>query len=115
MQRLSPQYIANSLEKTKMGILDVYTQMQKEAEEKNEQTKLAEERVRVIEKYASAAQELMNQQFPNNHTDEDVAQLAELMINHDLQVEEEQQKIAELDEAGRIMARAFVDEVKAGK
>jgi hypothetical protein len=98
-----------------MGLLDVYEQMTKEATEKNEQTKLAEERIRVIEKYATAAQELMNQNYPNNHTQEDVEQLAELMIDHDLKVEEEQQKVAELDEAGRVMARAFVDEVNKGK
>jgi hypothetical protein len=98
-----------------MGLLEVYEQMTKEATEKTEQTKLAEERIRVIEKYAAAAQELMNKNYPNNHTDEDVVQLAELMINHDLQVEEEQQKVAELDEAGRVMARAFVDELNVGK
>jgi hypothetical protein len=99
-----------------MGLLQVHEQMLKEAAEKEQQTKLAEERVRIIEKYASAAKDLMVQNYPKDHTDEDVAQLTELMINHDLQVEEEQQKVAELEEAGRIMARAFVEEVtKEGK
>jgi hypothetical protein len=95
-----------------MGLLQVHEEMLKQANEKAEQTKLAEERVRVIEKYATAAKELMVQRFPNDHTDEDVAELAEAMINHDLVVEEEQQKVAELEEAGRVMARAFVEEVK---
>jgi hypothetical protein len=95
-----------------MGLLQVHEQMLKEAAEREEQTKLAEERVRVIEKYASAAKELMNQFYPNNHTDADVTELAERMITHDLEVEEEQQKVAELEDAGRTMARAFVDEVK---
>jgi helix-turn-helix protein len=98
-----------------MGLLDVHTQMLKEAAEKEEQTKLAEERVLVIEKYASTAKALMAEHYPNNHTDEDVVELTERMINHDLVVEEQQEKIAELDEAGRIMARAFVDELNSGK
>jgi hypothetical protein len=98
-----------------MGLLAVHEQMLKKAEEEKVQTKLAEERVAVIEKYAAAAQDLMNQYYPKDHNPVDVAELTELMINHDLQVEEQQEKIAELDEAGRIMARAFADELNKGK
>ena len=95
-----------------MGLLDIHANMLKQAAEKEAETKLAEERVRVIEKYAAEAKRLMVDNYPSNHTDEDVAQLTELMLNHDVAVEENQEKIAELDEAGRIMARAFVDETE---
>lgn len=95
-----------------MGLLQVHDQMLKEAAEVAEQTKIATERVAVIEKYASAAKELMTQFYPNNHSANDVTDLAELMINHDMQIEDEQQKVAELQEAGRVMARAFVDEIQ---
>jgi hypothetical protein len=98
-----------------MGLLQIHAEMLKKAEEEKVQTKLAEERVAVIEKYASAAQELMNQYYPKDHTEADVVELAERMIDHDLEAEEQQQKIAELDEAGRIMARAFADELNKGK
>jgi hypothetical protein len=98
-----------------MGLLEVHAQMLKEADEKNAQETVAEERVRVIEKYASAAKDLMNKHYPNDHTDKDVEDLTESMIQHDIAVEENQQKIAELDEAGRIMARAFVDEINKTK
>lgn len=98
-----------------MGLLEVHSQMLKEANEKAEQTKLAEERVLVIEKYASTAKALMNQAFPNNHTEQDVIELADAMIQHDLAVEEQQQKVAELEEAGRIMARGFMAEVNQNK
>ena len=98
-----------------MGLLAIHEQMLKQAEEEKAQTKLAEERVAVIEKYAAAAQDLMNQYYPKDHTQDDVVELAERMIDHDLGVEEQQQKIAELDEAGRIMARAFADELNKGK
>jgi hypothetical protein len=97
------------------NLLEVHTQLLKEAEEKRAAEQLITERVTVLEKYATTATELMNQVYPNNHTQEDVIELADRMIQHDLQVEEQQQKIAELDEAGRIMARAFMDEVNKPK
>ena len=97
------------------SLLEVHTQLLKEAEEKLAAEQLITERVAVLEKYANTAQELMQQNYPNDHTQSDVVELAERMIQHDLSIEEQQQKIAELDEAGRIMARAFVDEVNKSK
>ena len=93
-----------------MDLLTVHTEMLKQAAEQAEQSQLVEERVRVIEKYASVAKSLMNDFFPNNHTEDDVLEMADTLIQHDLQVEEQQQKVAELEEAGRIMARGFIAE-----
>jgi len=93
-----------------MGLLQTHEQMLKQAEEQAKMAALVEERVRVIEKYASVAQNLMNEAFPGNHTEDDVVELANLMIQNDMQVEEQQQKVAELEEAGRIMARGFMAE-----
>lgn len=89
-----------------MSLLKAYEQMTKEAAEQE----IMKERVAVIEKYASFAEDELAKAYPNNYTKEDVAQLADAMIQHDIAIEEQQEKIAELDEAGRIMARAFYAE-----
>ena len=93
--------------------MDTYNEMLKEAEQKE----LLTERVSILEKYAGLAEGLLQENYPNNYTKADVVELADQMIQHDLGVEEEQtkqaeviEKIAELDEAGRIMARSFWDE-----
>jgi hypothetical protein len=98
-----------------MGLLQVHEQMLKAAEEKAAQAQIVEERVRILEKYASVAQSLMNEAFPNNHTEADVIELVDGLIQHDLQIEEQQQKVAELEEAGRIMARGFMAETNKTK
>ena len=46
------------------------------------------------------------------YTEDDVIKLACAMIDHDLEVEDNMEKVAELDEAGRIMARAFLSELQ---
>ncbi len=98
------------------NLIEVHEQMLKQAADKVAETKVQAERVEVLQKYAEYAKGLMDQAYPNNYTEDDVVHLAELLIAHDIEAEEEQQKVAELDEAGRIIARAFVDEVnKAGK
>lgn len=91
-----------------MSLLHVYEKMQKEAEAKA----LIQERVEVIEKYASLAEELLTKEYGKDYTQDDVVELADKMIQHDLSVEEQQEKVAEYDEAGRIMARAFVEELR---
>jgi hypothetical protein len=97
-------------------LLAVHDQMMKQAAQKEAEDRVVSERVEVLQKYAEYAEALMQKNYPNGHSEEDVVKLAELLIAHDIEEEEEQQKVAELDEAGRIMARAFVDEVnKAGK
>lgn len=86
-----------------------------------EQREVLTERVSILEKYAALAESELQKAFPNNFNKQDVIELADQMIQHDLGVEEEAvkqsqvsedvvEKIAELDEAGRIMARSFWDE-----
>ena len=42
---------------------------------------------------------------------EQEVELAQKMINHDIQEEENQEKVAEYVEAGQVMARAFISEL----
>jgi hypothetical protein len=91
-----------------MSLLTVYENMQKEAEVKA----LIQERVDVIEKYASLAEGLLQQEYNKDYTQDDVVELADKMIQHDLAVEDQLAKVAEYDEAGRIMARSFVEELR---
>jgi lysyl-tRNA synthetase class II len=90
-----------------MSLIDTYNEMVKESEVNEE----LQERVEVLEKYASAAEELLENEYGDNYDANDVQKLAEALIDYDLQAEEEQEKIAELDAAGRIMARSFLDEL----
>jgi hypothetical protein len=91
-----------------MSLLTVYENMQKEAEAKA----LIQERVDVIEKYASLAEGLLQQEYNKDYTQDDVVELTDKMIQHDLAVEDQLAKVAEYDEAGRIMARSFVEEIR---
>lgn len=97
------------------NLLEIHSQMLKEAEEK----KLVAERVSILEKYAAFAEEQLRKEFPNNFTKADVAELADQMIQHDLAVEEQeakqaeaQEKVAEFDELGRVMARGYFAELQ---
>jgi hypothetical protein len=94
-------------------LIDTYNEMLKQAEEKEVLT----ERVSILEKYATLAEEQLQAKYPNNYNKADVVELADQMIQHDISIEENQakqaeviEKIAELDEAGRIMARSFWNE-----
>jgi hypothetical protein len=94
-------------------LLDTYNEMLKVAADRETLT----ERVSILEKYAGLAETELQKNYPNNFTKEDVVELADQMIQHDINIEEQQvkqaellEKIAELDEAGRIMARSFWDE-----
>ena len=89
-----------------MSLLETYEEMQKVAEAEA----LKQERVDVIVKYASLADEALSEKYGDNYNEEDVIKVASFMIDSDLAQEEEQEKIAEYDELGRIMARAFIDE-----
>lgn len=92
-------------------LLEVYDNMQKEAE----QNAVVNERVTLIEKYAEIARTELEKEFKKDFTNDDIAELTTKMIEHDMALEEQQEKVAELEEAGRVMARAFVEEVKKGK
>ena len=84
------------------GLLDLYENMTKEAEVSQEQVVADQERVEVIEKYASFAEDALVENG-EQYTEDDVIKLACAMIDHDLEVEDNMEKVAELDEAGRIL------------
>ncbi len=89
-------------------LLEMYENLTKQAEEQQ----VDDERVQVIEKYAQVAQGLLEKEYPNNFTDEDVVKLADALIQHDIGAEESLEKLAELEDAGRVIARAFIAELQ---
>jgi hypothetical protein len=89
------------------NLLDKYEEMQKKAETEA----LEQKRVETIVKYASLAEEALSERFGDNYNEDDVIKVAEFLIDNDLKAEEEYEKIAEYDELGRIMARAYIDEL----
>jgi hypothetical protein len=89
-----------------MGLLDVYEQMTKQAHV----NELEQERVDVLAKYASVAEDLLQEEYPNNYSQDDVIKLAEQLIINDVNAEEQQAKVAEYVQAGQIMARSFIEE-----
>ena len=68
-------------------------------------------RVETLTKYAAAADELLATEFGDDYEEGDVVELAQKMINHDLDQEEAQEKVAEYVDAGAVMARAFINEL----
>lgn len=74
-----------------MGILlNVYNDMVKQAEES-----VVAEQIEVLAKYASVASELLQAEFPNNYTKEDVTELADKLIERDIAIESQNEKVAE--------------------
>jgi hypothetical protein len=97
------------------NLLEIHEQMLKEAETKQ----LMEDRVSILEKYAAYAEQLLQKDYPNNFNKSDVVELADKMIQHDIEVEEQQakeaelqEKVAEVDALGRVMARSYWDELQ---
>lgn len=86
-------------------LIDVYTSMVKEAEAQAE----VAERVDILSKYASAAEELLQASFPNDYTKEDVIELADRLIAKDAVETEEAEKTAEYEQLG---AELFNDIIK---
>jgi len=87
-----------------------------QAAQELEKTATAEE-LEIIEKYATAADDLLAMEYGNDYTAEDVEKLATMMINHDASeasapVEEDVEKIAALEEAGQIIALSFLETLK---
>jgi len=89
------------------NLLDKYEEMQKIAELEE----LKQDRINAIVKYASLAEEALEEQYGDDYNEDDVIKVAEFMIDSDLAQEEEQEKIAEYDQLGRIMAHAYADEL----
>ena len=81
-----------------MGILlEVYDEMVKEAE-KEAAYAVLQERVELLNKYAAVATELLNAEFPNNFEKADVVELADKLIQRDIDINEAQEKTAEINE-----------------
>jgi hypothetical protein len=77
----------------------------------DEETKIASERMEVLAKYAEFADEALKAEYGDDYDYSDVEKLAEMLIANDLQIEEEEEKVAELVEAGQIMAQSFAEEL----
>ena len=89
-------------------LLKIHEEMVKVSEEQ----KLQDERVDAIVKYATQAEELLSKELKDDYNEEDVIKVAETLIDADLETEEEQEKVAEYDQLGRIMARSFLEEIE---
>lgn len=89
-----------------MSLLKRYEEMQKNAEE--EQLKQAQ--VETLVKFAEVAEQLLQEQG-QEYTADDVVKVASFLIDQQLEVEEESEKVAEATEYGRIMARGFLEEL----
>ena len=92
-----------------MNLLNVYGNMQKKAA----LDKVARERVEILTKYASLAEEMLSEKYKNDYEEKDVAKLASFLIERDVELHDAQEKIAEYTTAGKIMAKAFLDEVNS--
>jgi len=98
-----------------MGLLERY-ELMKQGEQENvtseEEVKVAEERMEVLAKYAEVADEALKAEFEENYTLEDVEKLAAMLIERDIEIGEEEVKVAELVEAGKVLAHSFADELQ---
>lgn len=100
------------------NLLETYENMVATANEEAAQEELSKEaeaiqneRVETLTKYAAAADELLAEEFGDDYEESDVVELAQKMINHDLDQEAAQEKVAEYVDAGTVMARAFINEL----
>ena len=92
-----------------MDLLNVYNGMQKKAA----LDKVARERVEILTKYVSLAEEMLSSKHGDNYNEADVTKLAGYLIERDVELHDAQEKIAEYTTAGKIMAKAFLDEVNS--
>ena len=97
-----------------MGLLETY-ELTKQAEleaQPEEEVKLAEERMELLAKYAEFADNALREEYGDDYTEEDVEKLAEMLIARDIEISEEQEKVAELVDAGKVLARSFAEELQ---
>ena len=85
-------------------LLEVYDGMLKQAAEQD----LVNQQIEFLAKYASAAEQLLQAEYPNDFRKQDVAELADALISHDVKAVGEQEKVAALEEIGRDLAREYV-------
>lgn len=90
------------------NLMEIYEGMQKQAVLDSE----TQERVEILTKYASVAEEMLSEKYGEDYSEEDVTKLAEYLIDNDLEAFEAQEKIAEFVDAGKIMAQSFLQEIQ---
>ena len=98
-----------------MSLLERYElmkQAEQETDTSEEEVKVAEERMELLAKYAEVAEEGLKVEFGDDYELEDVEKLASMLIERDLKTDEEEVKVAELVEAGQIMAHSFAEELQ---
>ena len=104
--------MANLLE-----IYDDMVQVEQEQEadviEKNAEAQLTTDRVEVLAKYATLADNMLGEEYGDDYKEEDVQELASYLIENDSAIEEQQEKVAEYVQLGTIMAKAFKKELEA--
>ena len=66
----------------------------------------------ILKKYAESATYLLEKNFPQVWTDAEAVKLAQELMDLDLEKAAEYDKVAEWDTEGRILARAFYDELQ---
>lgn len=99
-----------------MGLLETY-ELIKQAEQEaqpleEEEVKIAEERMELLAKYAEFADNALREEYGDDYTEEDVEKLAEMLIERDMEISEEQEKVAEIVDAGKVLARSFAEELQ---
>ena len=99
-------------------LLEVYEGMRKEAEAAVIESNLNE----MLSKYAEAADAALAEEYGTDYDVNDVASLANGLMERDAQIIQEHEKVAEYDQIGRQLAHQFVEnmqkeaaEVKAKK
>lgn len=106
------------------SLIEVYEEMQKSAQEANAvqtqevvptpETAVAptvdNETLEVLNKYAEAAEAYLKENF-ESYNDDHIVKVAQEMMEYDAERFEQMEKVAELHEAGIIMAKAFKQEL----
>jgi hypothetical protein len=86
-------------------LLEVYEEMQKEAAAAEVQSNLVE----MLSKYAEAAEAALAEEYGSDYDANDVASLANGLMERDAELIQEQEKVAEYDQIGRQMAKMYVE------
>ena len=99
------------------SLMEVYEEMQKTAQEQqvteNVQSEVEgvdNETLQVLEKYAQAAEAYLAENF-TGYNDDHIVKVAQEMIEYDTERFEAMEKVAELHEAGIIIAKSFKAEL----
>lgn len=91
-------------------LLNIYETRYGSTEKVAEETENTE--VEIFRKYAELAEGALSEEYGDDFTADDVEKLATKMIDHDLEQEYMEEKVAEFVQAGQIMAKAFKDELQ---